>query len=217
MNPDSKPPVYGNRASHARQMEYWTRQLERSNPAEFLLNKPRPGVLSTGNISKQELKITGSLYDRLQRFCKDHQVSLLSVLLAAFRVTHYKLSGTEDATIGTNKSGASLGPEGVDTKKSPNTRLSTRDLQCIRIKVQDELTFEQVVRLVDETLKNAHLNQQVSFEDLVSQIFPQVSDPSRHPLIQTAFSLDPTRPVEAPAIANGDTVEAFKQPPRVGS
>ena len=168
-------------------MEYWTRQLE-SNPAEFLIDKPRPGVLSTSNISKQELSITGSLYDHLQRFCKDHQVPLLSILLAAFRVTHYRLSGTEDATIGTNKSGASPGPENVDIEQSP----SSTDLQCIRIKVQDEVTFEQVVQLVDETLKNAHLNQQISFHDLVAQIFSQGSDLSRHPLIQTAFSLDST-------------------------
>ncbi|KAM0386138.1 hypothetical protein ACHAPY_000687 [Fusarium culmorum] len=207
MSPDSKPPVSGNGASHEQRMEYWTRQLEGSNPAEFLFDKPRPGVLSTSNISKQELKITGSLYDHLQRFCRDHQVPLLSILLAAFRVTHYRLSGTEDATIGNNKSGASLSPKDVDTEQSLNTRLSSRDLQCIRIKVQDELTFEQVVRLVDETLKNAHLNQQISFEDLVSQIFPQGSDLSRHPLIQTAFSLDSTRPIEAPVTANGDTAE----------
>ncbi|UZP34286.1 hypothetical protein NXS19_002102 [Fusarium pseudograminearum] len=203
----SKPSVNGNGASHELQMEYWTRQLERSNPAEFLFDKPRPRVLSTSNISRQKLKITGSLYDHLQQFCKNHQVPLLSILLAAFRVTHYRLSGTEDATIGTNKSGASLGPEDVDTEKSPNARISSRDLQCIRIKVQDELTFEQVVRLVDETLKNAHLNQQISFEDLISQIFPQGPDLSRHPLIQIAFSLDSTRPIEASVTANGDTAE----------
>ncbi|KAH7179814.1 uncharacterized protein B0J16DRAFT_364351 [Fusarium flagelliforme] len=157
------------RLSDGASMEYWTRQLERSNPAEFLVDKPRPGVLSTSNISKQELSITGSLYDHLQQFCKDHQVPLLSILLAAFRVTHYRLSGTEDATIGTNKSGASPGPENVDIEQSP----SSTDLQCIRIKVQDEVTFEQVVQLVDETLKNAHLNQQISFHDLVAQIFSQ--------------------------------------------
>lgn len=202
MNLDSKSPVDGNIA-----VEYWTRQLERSNPAEFLIDKPRPGVLSTSNISKQELKITGSLYDHLQQFCKDNQVTLISILLAAFRVTQYRLSGTEDATIGTNKSGASPGPEDVNTEQSPNTRLFSRDLQCILIKVQDELTFEQVVRLVNETLNNANLNQQISFEDLVSEIFPQGSDLSRHPLIQTAFSLDSTRPIEGPVTANGDTVE----------
>ncbi|CAG7563307.1 unnamed protein product, partial [Fusarium equiseti] len=204
---NSKPPVDGNRASDQRQMEYWTRQLERSNPAEFLLDKPRLGVLSTSNINKQELKITGPLYDHLQRFCKDYQVPLLSILLAAFRVTHYRLSGTEDATIGTNKSGASPGPEGADTEKFPNTQLSSRDLHCIRIKLQDELTFEQVVRLADETLKNARLNQQISFEDLFSEILPQGSDLSRYPLIQAAFSLDSISPVEAPVTANGDTAE----------
>ncbi|RGP79565.1 multidrug resistance 3 [Fusarium longipes] len=207
MNPGPKSPVDGDDASHKRRMEYWTRQLEKSNPAEFLLDKPRPRVLSTSNISKQELKITGSLYGHLQRFCRDNQVSLLSILLAAFRVTHYRLSGTEDATIGTNKSGISPGPEDADTKQSLNTRLSSRDLQCIQIKVGDELTFEQVVRLVNETLMNAHLNQQISFEDLVSEISLQGSDLSRHPLIQTALSLDFTRPIEAPAISNGHTVE----------
>ncbi|KAM0413920.1 hypothetical protein ACHAPD_007162 [Fusarium lateritium] len=35
--------------------------------------------------------------------------------------------------------------EDVDIEQSPNTRLSSRDLQCIRIKVQDELAFEQVL------------------------------------------------------------------------
>ncbi|RBR10280.1 uncharacterized protein FIESC28_09530 [Fusarium coffeatum] len=198
---DSKLPVNGNGTSHERQMEYWTRQLERSNPAEFLLDKPRPGVLSTSNISKQELNITGSLYDHLQRFSNDHQVPPLSILLAAFRVTLYRLSGTEDATIGTNKSGVSPSPEDVDTEQSPRSR----DLQCIRIKVHDELTFEQVVRLVHATLKDEHLIQQMSFEDLVSEILPQGSDLSRHPLVQMAFSLDSASPTRAHVTANGDT------------
>ncbi|KAJ4004706.1 hypothetical protein NW752_009629 [Fusarium irregulare] len=203
MNPDSKPPVHGNGASHERQMEYWTQQLKRSNPAEFLLDKPRPGVLSTSNISKQEFNITSSLYDHIQRFSKDHQVPPLSILLAAFRVTHFRLSGTEDATIGTNKSGASLGPEDVGTEQSPNWR----DLQCIRIKVQDEFTFEQVVRLVDGTLKNANLNQEISFGDLISQISPQGSDLSRHLLIQMVFSLNFTSLIEVFVTTNGGMAE----------
>lgn len=203
MNPDSKPPVHGNGASHERQMEYWTRQLERSNPAEFLLDKPRPGVLYTSNFSKQELEITGSLCNHLRWFSNDHQMPLLSILLAAFRVAHYRLSGTEDATIGTNKPEASPDPEDAGTEQSPNWR----DLQCIRIKVQGEFTFEQVVRLVDGTLKNANLNQEISFGDLISQISPQGSDLSRHLLIQMVFSLDFTSLIEAFVTTNGGMVE----------
>jgi hypothetical protein len=87
-------------AEQQRQLEYWKQQLEGSQPAEFLCDKPRPAV-SSGKALFHSLAIEGALYRDLQQFCKAYQATPFAVLFAAFRATHYRLTCADDATIGT--------------------------------------------------------------------------------------------------------------------
>lgn len=87
-------------AEQQRQLDYWIKQLTDSTPAELLCDKPRPDVLS-GRAGVAPVSITGDLYESLQAYCRAQQVTPFVVLLAAFRATHYRLTGIKDATIGT--------------------------------------------------------------------------------------------------------------------
>ncbi len=87
-------------AEQERQLGYWTKQLADSSPAEFLSDRPRPTVLS-GDAGMVRLTIEGSVFEKLQSFCQANKTTVFVVLLAAFRAVHYRLTGAEDATIGT--------------------------------------------------------------------------------------------------------------------
>ena len=165
---------------YQKQLDYWVAELRSSRPAEFLCDKPRPATLS-GKAGTHQLRIDGLLYKRLQRFCRAYEVTPFVVLLAAFRAAHYRLTGQDDATIG-----------------APNAnrdRWELRDIigffvnmQCIRIKVEEDTSFRELVQQVYSTVAASLANQDVPFESIVSTL-QRDRDISRNPLAQVAFAV----------------------------
>nr|APA19546.1 leualacin synthetase [Hapsidospora irregularis] len=164
---------------HQRQLAYWVKELETSQPAELLCDKPRPSTLS-GAAATESIRVEGSLYEQLQSFCTTHSVTPFVALLATFRATHFFLTGSEDATMGT----ANANRDRWEVKDMVGFFVN---MQCIRIKVGDE-SFEQLVRQVHATTVASFANQDVPFENIVSQL-QRDRDLSRHPLAQVAFAL----------------------------
>ncbi|KAI3326784.1 acetyl-CoA synthetase-like protein [Xylariaceae sp. AK1471] len=147
---DSSPddsPVQTPRPQLEHQLEYWTRQLEGSKPAELFHDKIRSAV-SSGQVGVQPVVFAPSTQHALHRFCKAHQMSPFSVLLAAFRATHYRLTGAEDATLGAFNTLPS-------TEDGENW--SYRTIQCLRLKTQGE-SFMSLVKHVSSTLVDAKAN-----------------------------------------------------------
>ncbi|KAK3314236.1 hypothetical protein B0H66DRAFT_630727 [Apodospora peruviana] len=170
---------------HQRQLEYWKMQLADSSPAELLSDRPRPSILS-GRAGVIELAVEGLVYERLEAFCRSNQTTSFIVLLAAFRAAHYRLTGAEDATIGTP----------IANRNRPELENMIGffvNTQCMRIAVGDDDTFEGLVRQVRFTTTAAFANQDVPFERIVSALMPGSRDTSRNPLVQLAFMLHPQR------------------------
>ncbi|KAI0966021.1 hypothetical protein F4678DRAFT_466986 [Xylaria arbuscula] len=164
---------------HQRQLDYWIAELDNSQPAEFLCDKPRPAVLS-GKAEVQEIKVEGSLYSELMKFCKEHEVTPFVVLLTAFRATHYRLTGSKDATIGTANANR-------DQAQVADMIGFFVNMQCLRLKFENE-SFEQLVQEV-QAVKEASLeNQDVPFEKIVSKL-KNKRDLARQPLVQVVFTL----------------------------
>ncbi|KAL6152849.1 NRPS [Exserohilum turcicum] len=164
---------------HQRQLDYWINQLDASRPAEFLYDKPRPATLS-GKAGTQKLNISHQLYERLQNFARERGVTLFVVLLAVFRAAHYRLTNQDDANIGVPNANRSRWEVGDLIGFFVN-------IQCIRIKIQDE-TFEELVRQVYATVVDSLANQDVPFESIVSALEGD-RDLSRNPLAQVAFAV----------------------------
>ncbi|KAJ5413871.1 AMP-binding enzyme (aureobasidin A1 biosynthesis complex) [Penicillium cosmopolitanum] len=163
-----------------RQLAYWKQQLDGSQPAELLGDKARPTVLA-GRARKHEVMIEGALYNNLQAFCKTHQATPFAVLLAAFRATHYRLTGVEDATIGT--------PIANRNRHEPEDRVGFFiNMQCIRIRVENE-SFKSLVAQVLATTAAAAAHRDVPFERLLAELRPGTRDLSRHPLVQNVFAV----------------------------
>ncbi|KAF2471468.1 uncharacterized protein BDR25DRAFT_368329 [Lindgomyces ingoldianus] len=164
---------------HQRQLSYWLTQLQGSRPAELICDKPRPATLS-GKADMRTLEISGRLYANLQEFCKAHGVTLFVTLLAAFRATHFRLTGQDDATIGT----ANANRDRWEVKDIIGFFVN---MQCLRITIHDE-SFEELVQQVHAVAVASLANQDVPFESIVSQL-KQDRDLSRHPLAQLVFSV----------------------------
>ncbi|KAK1912718.1 hypothetical protein P3342_004654 [Pyrenophora teres f. teres] len=139
-----------------KQLSYWLTQLQTSRPAELLSDKPRPATLS-GKADTRTVHISGPVYARLQQFCNAHGVTLFVALLAVFRATHFRLTGQDDATIGTVN--------------------ANRD----RWELKDMIGF-----FVQAVVVASLANQDVPFENIVSKL-KKDRDLSRHPLVQLAF------------------------------
>lgn len=163
-----------------KQLEYWTQQLEGSSPAELLTDRTRPKVLS-GEASAVPFAIEAELYQSLQAFCKSRQMTPFVVLLAAFRATHYRLTGAEDACIGTP----------IANRNRPELENMIGffvNTQCMRITVEDD-TFEELTQKVRSTATAAFANQDVPFERIVSALLPGSRDTSRNPLVQLLLAV----------------------------
>ncbi|KAI1353206.1 hypothetical protein F5Y01DRAFT_277248 [Xylaria sp. FL0043] len=164
---------------HQKQLDYWTTELDNSQPAEFLCDKPRPATLS-GKAEVQEIMVDGALYSELMKFCKQHEVTPFVVLLAAFRATHYRLTGSKDATIGTANANR-------DQAQVANMIGFFVNMQCLRLKIEDE-SFEQLAQHVQAVKKASLENQDVPFEKIVAKL-KNTRDLARQPLVQVVFTL----------------------------
>ncbi|RAK86365.1 nonribosomal peptide synthase [Aspergillus costaricaensis CBS 115574] len=163
------------------QVSYWIREIEGSKPAELLCDKPRPSILS-GDAGLQAVDIRGALYRKLKLFCKAHQVTAYTVLLAAFRAAQYRLTGAEDVIIGAPF--ASRHHQELE----PLIGFFV-NLQCIRTKVEHACTtFYQLVQQIQGKLSMAFDNQDLPFEKLVSKLTEE-RDISRNPLVQIVFAV----------------------------
>lgn len=162
-----------------RQLDYWMKQLETSQPAEFPCDNPRPGILS-GQTDAAEIRIEDALYHCLQSFCRRRGVTLFVVLLAAFRATHFHLAGAMDATIGT----ASANRGRWETRLVIGPFVN---LQCIRVRLGSE-SFEEVVRQVHASTITSFANQDVPFDRILSSL-QEDEGLSRHPLVQVILAV----------------------------
>jgi non-ribosomal peptide synthetase component F len=136
----------------------------------------------SGSAGLIELSVEGQVYETLEAFCRTHQVTMFTVLLTAFRVTHYRLTGAEDATVGTP----------IANRNRPELENLIGffvNTQCMRITVDRDETFASLVRQVRSTATAAYSNQDVPFERIVSSLLPGSRDTSRNPLVQLMFAL----------------------------
>ncbi|KAG5808758.1 hypothetical protein H9Q71_006773 [Fusarium xylarioides] len=166
---------------HETQLDYWKKQLADCSPAKLPTDFPRPALLS-GGAGVVPVSINGELYQNLRDFCNENNTTSFAVLLAAFRAAHYRLTGVDDAVIGTpiaNRNRWEL----------ENIIGFFVNTQCMRITVDDEDTFASLVRQVRATTTAAFENEDVPFERVVSTMLPGSRDLSRTPLAQLIFAV----------------------------
>nr|AFP96785.1 bassianolide synthetase [Beauveria bassiana] len=169
-------------AEHERQLQYWQKQLADCSPAKLPTDFHRPALLS-GKATTVPVTITSELYHRLQEFCSTFNTTSFVVLLATFRAAHYRLTGVDDAVIGTPIANR-------NRHELENLIGFFVNTQCMRITInEDEDTFESLVRQVRSTTTAAFEHEDVPFERVVSAMLPGSRDLSQNPLAQLVFAI----------------------------
>ncbi|KAI1024610.1 hypothetical protein LB503_007110 [Fusarium chuoi] len=166
---------------HEKQLDYWKKQLADCSPAKLPTDFPRPALLS-GEAGVVPVSIDGQLYQNLREFCNENNTTSFAVLLAAFRAAHYRLTGVDDAVIGTPIANRNRWELDNIIGFFVNT-------QCMRITVDDQDTFGSLVSQVRATTTAAFENEDVPFERVVSTMLPGSRDHSRTPLAQLIFAV----------------------------
>ncbi|KJX93326.1 hypothetical protein TI39_contig4335g00007 [Zymoseptoria brevis] len=116
-------------------LEYWERQLANSLPAELPCDRPGPSVLRAADVVK--FVVDTPDFEQAKRYSAVRGFTLSDVLVAAFRATHYRLTRTTDALLGT----ACVEQDTDLDSDCPNT-----NTHYIRLSVHDDTSFDELVQ-----------------------------------------------------------------------
>ena len=163
------------------QQDFWQEQLRDLPPAlELPANQPRPAQRSNRG-AVYEFTLTGSIVGSLRELARQERTTLFTVVLSAYYVWLYRLTGQADLLVGT-----------------PSTRRERPELQTligyflntlpIRARLEDNQGFREVLGQVREKLFDAFSNTDLPFEQMV-QLTPREGDKGHSPLCQALFVL----------------------------
>jgi amino acid adenylation domain-containing protein len=166
---------------------YWKQQLAGAPTAlELPTDRPRPAV-PTYRGFVQPFALSTSLSARLRALCRQEQVTMYMLLLAAFTTLLYRYTEQEDILIGT-ATGGRVRPE---LEQLMGLFMNT---VVMRSKLSENLSFRDLLRQVRETTFEAQAHAGVPFEYVVKELQPQRSL-SYNPLFQVLFVFEPQHPV----------------------
>ncbi|HET9620343.1 MAG TPA: amino acid adenylation domain-containing protein, partial [Kofleriaceae bacterium] len=177
-------------------LAYWQRQLA-DVPAGLDLpsDRPRPATRS-GRGARMYPRLPEALVRELAALGRREGVTLYMCLLAAFDALLWRYTGQRDVVVG-----------------SPIAGRNRRELEgligffantlVLRVDVDGELSFRELVRRVRTVCLEAYAHQDVPFEKLVDALKP-ARDLSRTPIFEVMFGLQ----TSFPRIALGDSTLA---------
>lgn len=163
------------------ELAYWTAQLGGEQPVlELPSDRPRP-KLASGHDGRHSLHLDAELSAGLNRLAREQSTTLFSVLLAAFDVLLYRLSGQTDLRVG--------------VPVANRTRLETEGLigcfvntLVLRAELDGQQSFIALLDQVKAASLAAQAHQELPFERLVEALQPE-RDLSHPPLFQVLFNL----------------------------
>ncbi|WP_415640229.1 amino acid adenylation domain-containing protein, partial [Pseudomonas gessardii] len=166
-----------------RQLAYWQEQLGDEHPVlELPTDFPRPAVASHQG-SRYEFDLPPALADELRQFARQQNVSLFTVLLAAFNVLLYRYTGQTDLRIGVPIANRNrLEVEGL-IGLFVNT-------QVIRARFDEQTQVTDLLHDLKELANAAQAHQDLPFERLVDALKLERSL-SHTPLFQVMYNHQP--------------------------
>ena len=164
----------------ARQLAYWTDRLRDLPTLELTTDRPRPPV-QTANGGKRQTIIAANIAEAIRALARRESATPYMAFLAAFTVLLHRYTRQTDLVVGSITSGRRR-PE-----VEPLIGLFVNTV-AIRVDVDGDPSFVELLRRVRERATEAYGNQDVPFEQVVDVVQP-VRDRSRTPIFQAAFQL----------------------------
>ncbi|MCP5052271.1 MAG: AMP-binding protein, partial [bacterium] len=166
---------------------YWFQKLSRGNDIPLLelpVDFPRPPV-RTYNGKSIDFRLDAPLTSAVTGLCRQQEVTLFMLLLAAVNVLFYRYTGQEDIIIGTPVAGR----DHPDLEEQVGCYVNTL---ALRNNIDGNQSFQQFLEQVKQTAADAYENQMYPFDRLVDQL-DLARDTSRHPLFDVMVLLETNR------------------------
>jgi amino acid adenylation domain-containing protein len=168
----------------AQRVAYWCRQLHGELPDQLPTDHERPSVQRFRGAIKQ-LEIERELVSTLRQLARHERASQFMVLASAFTVLLHRYSGQNDIVFGTP----------IDDRDRPELQGMIGfclNAVVLRVDAGGDPSFRELISRVREVTLEAVANE-VPFERLVRELQPR-RDPSRNPLFQVMFGIEPPVP-----------------------
>ena len=159
---------------------FWAKTLANFEPLNLPLDKARPPQFDYRG-REVLFELDAKTTNQLKELAKTARVSFYSVLFSAYCLMLKTYTGQHDIVVGT-PSANRVRPEfdGVIGFFA--------NLLVLRTRVDGASTLLNYVRSVGEAVVQSQVHQELPFEQLVKSL-RVAKDPSRHPVVQTVFSL----------------------------
>ncbi|MCD6571341.1 MAG: amino acid adenylation domain-containing protein [Deltaproteobacteria bacterium] len=163
------------------QKAYWLDNLKGELPVLNLpIDHPRPKVQTQNGVT-QRINIDLELRDRLRDLARGQNVTLFMLLLAAFKVLLYKLTGQDDIIVGSPIAGRN------HKEIEPLIGFFVNVLP-MRSDFSGNPKFTDFLQQVKQTALGAYANQDYPFDKLVEVLNP-ARDISRSPVFDVTFEV----------------------------
>ena len=177
-----------------RQLDYWKQQLAGIPPLlELPADRPRPPerTFQGGTIP---MELNADLMKQLKSLSQQSGTTLFMTLLAAFSALLSRYSGQEDIVVGSPIANRNRGEIESLIGFFVNTLV-------LRVQLQDNPSFEEVLKQVRQVSLDAYTHQDMPFEQLVEALRPE-RNLTNSPLFQVMFVLQnaPMGELELPGV-----------------
>ncbi|MGA4721884.1 amino acid adenylation domain-containing protein [Fictibacillus nanhaiensis] len=160
------------------QEQYWINLFTNYEPIQIPTDYVRPAIQQfEGN--QLSFEVDSEILNMLKEISKNNDVTLYTLLLAAFNVLLYRYTGQEDIVVGSLVAGRNHGNLMDVIGMFVNTL-------ALRNWPKGDKTFQEFLLEVKENVLKAHENQDYPFEVLVEKLKFH-TDISRNPLFDTLF------------------------------
>jgi len=158
------------------QLEYWKKQLSDSLPLlELPTDRARPSE-QTFRGGRQHFHVRADLTEKLLKLSQREGATLYMTVLAAWATLLFRYSSQEDINIGTPVTQRNL----VETESLIGPFLN---LLVLRIELDNNPTFRDLLSQVSQTVLEALVNQDVPYAQVIEAIQPE-RQLSHNPLFQ---------------------------------
>jgi amino acid adenylation domain-containing protein len=166
-------------------VDYWREALQGADTALSLpSDRPRPTVQTFAGATAV-CALEGELTRRLWNLSRERNVTLFTLLLAAYEALVHRLSGQKDVLVGIP----------VSMRDDPEDDTLVGDFVntlVIRSQAEEDPPFVDHLERTHSRVLDALEHRALPFERLVRELRLE-RDPSRNPLFQTLFSFAPPR------------------------
>jgi hypothetical protein len=182
------------------QLTYWQHHLQ-GTPPLFQTDSDTEGALLSSPVVHEPLRVPNDLAERLNAFSQSRGCTLFMTLLAGFKSLLLARTGCNDICVATAMANRSQ-------RRTERVVGPLMNITLIRTRVDQDLSFQDTLGRVRESVLEAYARQELPFDVLTAQLAKDGElDPAS--LIQAFFVLqNASQPLKLPNI----TVQSFAYP-----